>query len=123
MALARDKTSDRSIGERVREARQRAGISQRGLAHMIGVSFQLVNHWELGRKNPTFDQIKWLEQTLFSDKLMPQTVTVVLKTEEFELVQYYRRMSDGQQKNLLKMVVKFVAVREGIENKREPVQA
>lgn len=40
---------DRYIGERIREARIAAGISQEDLADMIGTSYQQVQKYETGR--------------------------------------------------------------------------
>src|SRR5690554_6240436 len=51
--------SRKRFGERLRLARTRAGISQQEIARRIGVSKQLVSHWETARSEITvFDAVK-----------------------------------------------------------------
>ena len=42
----------KKIGEKIREMRKSKGISQEGLANVLGVSFQAVSKWETGTTAP-----------------------------------------------------------------------
>jgi transcriptional regulator with XRE-family HTH domain len=45
------------FGNRLRELRQAAGLSQRGLAQAAGVGVSLVPDYEAGRREPTFSTL------------------------------------------------------------------
>lgn len=52
-----------TLGERIRYARERAGLDQAGLAKLVGVSKSAVNQWELGKtKNLRLDNLFKLER-------------------------------------------------------------
>ena len=53
-----------SIGDQIKDARNRKGISQEGLALLIHVSRSKVSHWEIGLRKPKFADIKELEKVL-----------------------------------------------------------
>lgn len=44
-------------GELIREARKRAGLSQRELAERLGTTQAVIARWELGRTSPPFDRV------------------------------------------------------------------
>ena len=50
----------RSEAERFKQARQQAGLTQGQLADILGVSTQLVNFWETGRRPLNQKAIVWL---------------------------------------------------------------
>ena len=41
------------IGERIKEARNRVGLTQKQVAGIVGVSEQTVRYWEMGRSKPS----------------------------------------------------------------------
>ena len=45
----------KQIGERIREARKRKGLSQEQLGEKLGLSFQAVSTWETGKFIPDSD--------------------------------------------------------------------
>lgn len=59
-----------TIADRIRRARERAGLTQAELAALLGVSGKnVVYHWEAGRRNPLDGRretreplLKWLEE-------------------------------------------------------------
>lgn len=46
-----------TIGEKIHEARLKAGISQEKLGEMIGTSKQNISYWEAERHHPDFDSL------------------------------------------------------------------
>lgn len=44
-------------GDLIREARRRAGITQRQLARRLGTSQPVVARWERGRRSPDYDTV------------------------------------------------------------------
>lgn len=49
----------------IKEIRERLGLTQEALAHLIGVSFQTINRWERGIFKPSrlaLEKIKQLEE-------------------------------------------------------------
>lgn len=54
----------KSIGIRIREAREQAGLSLEQLADQLGVSFQSVQQWEAGKTSPRPHRIKKIAETL-----------------------------------------------------------
>ena len=50
--------------ERILKARKAKGMTQEQLASAMGVSRQLVSHWENGRVDPTPQQLEKLDEVL-----------------------------------------------------------
>ena len=50
----------KNIGDRIRETRQRLGLTQAQLASQVGVSSQTVWSWEAGRVKPTHEHLEEL---------------------------------------------------------------
>lgn len=49
----------------IKEIRERLGLTQEALAHVLGVSFQTINRWERGLFKPSklaLDKLKQLEE-------------------------------------------------------------
>lgn len=55
------------IGQKIREARKRQGLTQEQLAEQVHVSRQTVSHWENGRAEPNYETLKALAETLEID--------------------------------------------------------
>ena len=57
-------TSDRKLGMRLRELRERRGMSQRQLASLLKVSPSMVTQWECGRRALPIVRIAQLAKAL-----------------------------------------------------------
>ena len=116
-----------ALGDRIREARAAAGLSQRELARGIGVSGGVVTLWERGHRTPNVDTVCRIAELTFRDPAWLLIDEIhgsyqhrQLLTDEIELLDYYRRMSPKQRQNLLKFVHVSFDVRREIEHDREP---
>lgn len=56
-----------NFAERLREERERAGLSQYALAKMTGLSKQALSHLELGKREPTWQTVQLLALALGVD--------------------------------------------------------
>ena len=54
----------KQIGERIREARKRKGLSQEQLGEKLGLSFQAVSTWETGKFIPDPEHLPALAKEL-----------------------------------------------------------
>lgn len=55
---------DATVASRLRAFRKRAGFSQDGLAHALGVNEWTVKYWENGRRRPDETRLKLLVETV-----------------------------------------------------------
>jgi len=55
---------NRSFGEILRETRERKGLSQSQLAQKAGFQPSAISHFEAGRREPSFDNLKRLGDAL-----------------------------------------------------------
>lgn len=53
-----------TVGQRIRQAREHACLTQEKLAEIIGVSRTAISRWELGEIDPTIEHLIALSQTL-----------------------------------------------------------
>lgn len=53
-----------TIGQRIRDARKNAGMTQTELAKKLNVPFQSISQWERDLRNPKFDTIQRLADAL-----------------------------------------------------------
>lgn len=53
-----------TIGERIRAARKKAGLTQNELAEKLGISQTGIGQWELGLRNPKIESIKKIASVL-----------------------------------------------------------
>lgn len=56
-----------SLGEHLRNARDRQGLQQKDVAEAVGVSQGLVSNWEKNKKTPSVQQMQKLANTLDLD--------------------------------------------------------
>jgi transcriptional regulator with XRE-family HTH domain len=56
--------SDRLLGMRLRELRERRSLTQAELASLLGVSTSLVAHWESGRRAVSIVQVAQIAKAL-----------------------------------------------------------
>lgn len=82
---------DKAIGVRMKEARERAKLTQTGFADLLGVTKQAVSSWENGRNDPPSSAIRLLAEKsgLTTDYLLSG---VDGKTMEDQLVRLYRAL-------------------------------
>lgn len=52
------------MGEKIREFRERAGLSQRELAQALGIDPSAVSLWETGKNSPTVHNLRRLADIL-----------------------------------------------------------
>lgn len=53
-----------TVGERIKEARKTAGLTQKELGERLGVSFQAVAQWENNLRNPKIDTLQKIASAL-----------------------------------------------------------
>jgi transcriptional regulator with XRE-family HTH domain len=58
-----------TLGERFRQARERAGYTQERAALAIGVSRPLINHWEKGKRSPRIEHLAAMARVYDADWL------------------------------------------------------
>lgn len=114
-------------GDRVREARQRAGLTVRQLAELLGVSPSMIAHWESGNKPVSARRLAQIADATLSDRATMlkdakgnPTEPPLTKPDEIVLVRSFRKMSERQRQNLLKLVQVSVNIRTEIEHEPEP---
>lgn len=56
--------NDPAIGQRIRDHRQELGLTQRDLGRRLGVSYQLVQAYEHGRRVPNTDRLECIATEL-----------------------------------------------------------
>ena len=59
-----------TLGERVRHARERAGLDQAALATAVGVHAKTVSKWENGHQAPTDEMLAALAKVLKTEPAM-----------------------------------------------------
>ena len=47
-----------TIGKTIYHLRKKHNLTQKQLADLLGITYQAVSNWELGKNNPDLDQIK-----------------------------------------------------------------
>lgn len=116
-----------TAGDRIREARNRAGLTVRQFAELIGVSPSMVAHWEAGNKPVSPKRLAQIAEatltdpaTLLQDDSGNPTEPPLTRPEEIALVRGFRKMSERQRQNLLKLVKVSVNIRTEIEHEPEP---
>ena len=53
-----------TYGQRIKQGREQAGLTQEALAEAVGVSRQAVSKWEADRARPTADKLAYLSERL-----------------------------------------------------------
>ena len=77
-----------TFGETLKRLRQRNNISQDELARKLNIKQYVISSWEIGRSEPSIEQIKFLS-TYFNvptDYLLGKDVIMVNDEKEFEIV-------------------------------------
>jgi transcriptional regulator with XRE-family HTH domain len=78
-------SADQGVAERLRVARERAGVSQTALAKAVGVTFQQIQKYENGRNRISAGRLQHIARILDVpiSVLMPDDVGEQNKIEEF----------------------------------------
>jgi transcriptional regulator with XRE-family HTH domain len=117
------------IGDRIRRARNAAGLSQRELASAIGVTHGTVGQWESHGKKPTRENLqKVAKATLVSfDELargIPDMEGILVQdARALRLLRRFFLMSIRQQDNLLELLEMAGDIRRNLEEPREASHA
>lgn len=53
-----------AVGERIKQARKKAGLTQQELANALGVKYQMIGQYENGKRNPKLQTILKIAQAL-----------------------------------------------------------
>ena len=79
-----------TLGERIRQQRQRAGLSQEKVAELVGVSRQAVTKWETGQSAPSTDNLFKLAEIFDSsvDLLLAESAQEELTVEARALAMF-----------------------------------
>lgn len=64
------------LGQRIKNARKRCGINQETLAHAIGVTKSTISKYELGLREPSFEQLCKIANFLHAHPAMLMTPTM-----------------------------------------------
>ena len=94
-----------SIGENIKEFRERLGMSQEDLGRRIGKTRSAVSQYEAGKIVPRMGVIEDLALALMVDKgaILGTATKTRATSDEDELVSLYRRMSATKRSALLSM--------------------
>jgi transcriptional regulator with XRE-family HTH domain len=109
------------FGERLRKTREDKGLSQQDLAERAGIQASAVSHFELGRRLPSFDNIRRLADALnvTADFLLGRTdVREVAGPEAAALFREYRDLSAEDQQALSKFA-EHLATQKKQKDKKE----
>lgn len=97
-----------TTGERIKALRTARGITQPQLADMIGATKQAVSMWEHGNNKPSRISIERMCDLFNVDAdylLCRQSVSMrYLSTEELDLIDKYRLMTDQEKDMVCRMV-------------------
>lgn len=78
-------TQSEWTGDRIRDARERVGLTQRGLAELLRVSPGAIAHWEQGRTIPNADHQRQLQRILIDGDRSAGTVDERISRLEAEV--------------------------------------
>jgi transcriptional regulator with XRE-family HTH domain len=99
------------VGEKLRQARERAGLNQPTLGARLGVTKATVSHWEAGRHSISIEDLIRVSRILdvpLSD-LLPEDVATRLDKARFDprladIVERWSQLSDVMKDGLAMMV-------------------
>ena len=101
------KSSD--IGQRIRQFRQNAGLTQEVLAEQVGVTFQQIQKYESGATKLNTDKLQKVAEALtvpvaalFEDQ---ETAGPLLSSQERKLLEMYREVKDQKIRESLLVIL------------------
>lgn len=130
-----------TLHDRIREAREQAGLFQYQLAAALHVRPSAVSHWEAGRRRPDQDTLDRIAELTFTDPdvlrgrvtvqhtplplIQPVRVAIPkgsrknrLSREERELLLFWRGLNERQRQNFLKLIQISLAVGSKVQSER-----
>ncbi|HEV3175000.1 MAG TPA: helix-turn-helix transcriptional regulator [Stellaceae bacterium] len=114
---------DTLVGQRLREARLLAGLSQGQLGAHIGVTFQAVQKYESGENRLSASRLLAVAEILrrpvsffFGDlsESIPRVEPASLTTKEIKLLRYYRRIGTEEARDWMLKLAKYLGSGSGI---------
>jgi transcriptional regulator with XRE-family HTH domain len=119
---------DKGIGERIRRARLKAGLTQLRLCEQLGLTDGVVTMWELGKRTPTIENLQALcrvlmihpAELLTDDPPDARYAAVVDAPDELMMLRQYRRLGPRARDNIRELLGVAADVCRDIELQREP---
>ena len=101
--LRTDMELRKSVGQRMRRAREEAGVSAEHTAKKLGVSDTMVNLWEVGRSFPSVEHLMDLLRLyqINADWLLENLPQGMDDEDEVRLLTCYRRLEPKYRRALL----------------------
>lgn len=106
------------FNERLKERRERAGLSQTDMSKALSITRQAYNHYETGKREPTNDALKKISEILncSADYLLgieddPSSLDEQLDGVEFALYGEVKDMTEAQKRDVLNFI-KFLKSQE-----------
>ena len=101
------------VAERIKKAREAAGLTQRELAKIIHLTQGYIGDIERGRTNPSLSTLQLVADALHVDiaAFVGNSTTIQetgLNNDEIDLVMSYRRLSEEQKALTKAMVCNFI---------------
>ena len=100
IVMSQSRDSSKIFSERLRIARERAGLSQSDLAEKAGFQASAISHFETGRRSPSFENLRRLSDALgvTTDYLIGRVSEVAASNTLAEaLFREYSQMSAADQ--------------------------
>jgi len=102
--LMQDPQFRRKLGSRIKQLRKNHGWTQKELANMIGVRFQLLNKYESGETSPSIERLPGLAKALETtvDYLLTGIVDAETELHDKALIEMFRELEkfDRKDRNL-----------------------
>lgn len=118
------KVETNSIGYRIRQARERARISQEELAKMLDVSKRTLIGWEKNERNPKDAMLQLIADAtaIGVESLLAQSVNVINSTEE-GAEEMYRTKFEEAQHEIIRLLKENALLKEQLLGKPLPSKA
>jgi transcriptional regulator with XRE-family HTH domain len=116
------------LGERIKEARLKAGLTQVRLADHLGVTDPVVAMWEHGKRRPTIENLLEIARITFTDPAVLLSGTPaetrftasVSRKDELMLLRFYRQMRPRARENMLQFLGVAAEVSREIDLECDP---
>lgn len=113
--------TSKEIGEKIKRRRRELGISQEGLAEILGVTYQQVQRYENGTNKLNVENIQVIADALsvpvsyffYAEKtLIIAEKRALYSTAENKLLRYFRKIKNSSLKNTVIQVARLAAKAE-----------
>jgi len=116
-------SGDKVVGDRIRQARKAAGLTQAQLAERVRVSEGIVQMWENARRTPSLPMVQAIALELMIDpaKLLNDEppegryAAPVSDPKELTLLRQWRRLTPRAQDNLLELLGVTIEIAREVE--------